>query len=122
VRGYDFRSLVGDRAFYGNLELRFPLIDALVGPVFDFRGIRGRIFLDVGGAWRDYADEEYEFCDAAAGLTVEDRTANSCASYGWGFTVRFAGLDLNWDFAQAWDFSKSVEDGFRTVFWIGRRF
>ena len=123
VRGYDFRSLVGDRAFYGNLELRFPLVDALVGPVYDFRGIRGRIFLDVGGAWRDYAGEEYEFCDADAGLTVGvDGGANACAAYGWGFTVRFAGLDLNWDFAKAWDFSKSVDDGFRTEFWIGRRF
>jgi hypothetical protein len=123
LRGYDFRALVGDRAFYGNLELRFPLVDALVGPVFDFRGIRGRIFIDVGGAWRDYDGEEYEFCDAAAGLTVGvDGGATACAAYGWGFTVRFSGLDLNWDFAQAWDFSESVEDGFRTSFWIGRRF
>ncbi|MCM2269457.1 MAG: hypothetical protein NDJ75_05105 [Thermoanaerobaculia bacterium] len=123
VRGFDFRSLVGDRAFYGNLELRFPLIDALIGPAFDFRGIRGRIFLDVGGAWRDYAGEEQEFCDAEAGLTVEfGGGANTCASYGWGFTVRFAGLDLNWDFAQAWDFDERLEDGFRTAFWIGTRF
>jgi len=123
VRGYDFRSLVGDRAFHGNLELRFPLIDALVSPVFDFRGIRGRIFLDVGGAWRDYAGEEYEFCDADKGLSVEfGGGANACAAYGWGFTVRFSGLDLNWDFAQAWDFDRKLDDGFRTNFWIGTRF
>jgi len=122
VRGYDFRSFFGDRAFYGNLELRFPLIDALVGPVFNFRGIRGRIFLDVGGAWLDYAGESYEFCDGDKGLTVATRTANACASYGWGFTVNFLGLDLNWDFAQAWDFKKSLDKGFRTVFWIGTRF
>lgn len=123
LRGYDFRSLVGDRAYYANLEYRFPLIDALIGPAFDFRGIRGRIFLDVGGAWRDYSQEEHEFCDGEAGLTVAfGGGANACASYGWGFTVRFAGLDLNWDFAQAWDFSERLEDGFRTAFWVGTRF
>jgi hypothetical protein len=33
IRGFDFRSLVGDRAFFGNFEFRFPLIDALVFPV-----------------------------------------------------------------------------------------
>lgn len=123
VRGYDFRSMVGDRAYFANLEYRFPLIDALIGPAFDFRGIRGRIFLDVGGAWYDYSGEEHEFCDGEAGLTVDfGGGATACASYGWGFTVRFAGLDLNWDFAQAWDFSERLEDGFRTAFWIGTRF
>jgi hemolysin activation/secretion protein len=53
VRGFEFRELVGDRAFYTNLEWRFPLIDLLATPVFAFQGIRGRIFLDVGGAWFD---------------------------------------------------------------------
>ncbi|HSN68252.1 MAG TPA: hypothetical protein VLV48_03345, partial [Thermoanaerobaculia bacterium] len=32
LRGYDFRSIVGNRAFYANVELRFPLIDYLVTP------------------------------------------------------------------------------------------
>src|SRR5207244_2301154 len=33
VRGYDFRSIIGTRAGYANLELRFPLIDVLATPV-----------------------------------------------------------------------------------------
>jgi dipeptidyl aminopeptidase/acylaminoacyl peptidase len=122
LRGYDFRTLVGDRAFFANLEYRFPLVDILATPVIGFRGIRGRIFLDVGGAWWDYAGQEFEFCDAKEDTVVGfDQLANSCASYGWGFTVRFGGIDLNWDFAQQWDFSDSI-GGFKTSFWIGTGF
>ena len=32
VRGFDFRSLVGDRAFFANIECRFPLVDILATP------------------------------------------------------------------------------------------
>ena len=122
IRGVDYRSLYGDRAYYANLEFRFPLVDILATPIFRFGGIRGRIFLDVGGAWLDYQGQEHEMCSVEDGLLLEDGTANACSSYGWGFTVRFAGLDLNWDFAQTWDFSESVDRGFATNFWIGTRF
>ncbi|MGH7857894.1 MAG: hypothetical protein ACREQY_11240, partial [Candidatus Binatia bacterium] len=117
LRGVDFRSEVGDRAFFVNFEYRFPLIDALIGPVFDFRGIRGRIFLDVGGAWLDYAGEEFDFWNSD-----ENRLEDAISAYGWGFTLQFAGFDLNWDFAQRWDFKDRDEEGFRTSFWIGSRF
>src|SRR6185503_8816634 len=63
VRGFDFRELVGDRAFYTNLALRFPLVDAVVLPFAAIQGIRGRIFLDVGGAWFDYAGQTFKFWD-----------------------------------------------------------
>lgn len=117
VRGFDYRSLAGDRAFFANLEFRFPLVDALVTPLFGFRGIRGRIFLDVGGAWWDYAGETFSFWNSDEG-----RLEDAVSAYGWGLTVTFGGLDLNWDFAQQWDFSSSTEDGFRTSFWIGTGF
>jgi hypothetical protein len=117
VRGVDFRTLSGDRAFFTNIEFRFPLIDVLRGPFLNFSGIRGRVFLDVGGAWRDYLGEDFDLWD-----DDESRLADAVSSYGWGLTVRFGGLDLNWDFAQQWDFKDSLEGGFRTDFWIGTRF
>jgi len=119
VRGFNFRSIFGDRAFYTNVELRFPLIDALITPALDFRGVRGRIFLDVGGAWADYAGEEFDLWNS-----VENRFEDAVAAYGWGLTVNFLGLDLNWDFAKAWKVrDPELEDeGFRTSFWIGSRF
>jgi hypothetical protein len=129
VRGFDFRELVGDRAFFANAELRFPLVDVLATPVLAFRGIRGRIFLDVGGAYFNDVGS-FRFWDSE-----ENRLQDGISAYGWGITVDFGGLDLNWDFAQQWDFKESCgrgefggaclpenDDGFRTSFWIGGRF
>jgi len=122
LRGFDFRTLVGDRAWFSNVEYRFPLIDVLAFPGgIVFQGIRGGIFFDIGGAWYDnlvLADGEDFQCFADEGTQLED----CVSSYGFGFTVRFLGLNLNWDFARQWDLSQNLEDGFSTAFWIGRRF
>ena len=117
LRGFDYRSILGDRAFFANLEYRFPLIDALIGPFFDFRGIRGRIFLDVGGAWFEQLGQDFEFWDSD-----ENRLEDGLSSYGWGVTIQFGGLDLNWDFARRWDFKDGDPEGFSSSFWIGSRF
>ncbi len=98
VRGFEFRELVGDRAFYGNLEWRFPLIDLLATPVLAFQGIRGRIFFDIGGAWFD------EVQDFDAYDSDESRLEDAVSAYGVGITFQFFGLNLNWDFAKTWDF------------------
>jgi hypothetical protein len=114
LRGIDYRSLTGDRAFFANAEYRFPLIDAVITPVLAFQGIRGVIFLDVGGAW--YKDfQSFDFYNSDTG-----RLRDGIAAYGWGVTVRFLGLDLNWDFARRWDLKDKLDS--RTSFWIGTRF
>jgi Tol biopolymer transport system component len=116
VRGYQFREFVGDRGFFTNLEFRFPLIDVLATPVFGFQGIRGVVFVDVGGAWYDDL-EEFDLWDSDA-----SQLGDALASYGYGFTVRFAGLDLNWDFAKRTRFGDNEDEGFSSAFWIGTRF
>lgn len=114
LRGIGFRTLTGDRAFFANMEYRFPLIDLVATPVLAFQGIRGVIFFDVGGAW--YKDRQsFEFYNSDT-----KRLQDGIAAYGWGLTVRFLGFDLNWDFAQRWDFKDKLEN--RTSFWIGTRF
>jgi Tol biopolymer transport system component len=115
VRGYDFRSLLGDRGFYANAEYRFPLIDVLRTPILQFDTIRGVVFFDLGGAWFDEV-ENFDLYDSDL-----DRLDDAVASYGFGVTVRLLGLDVNWDFAKQYDLDQS-SDGFRTSFWIGRRF
>jgi Tol biopolymer transport system component len=117
VRGVDFRSLAGDRGFYANLEFRFPLIDLVATPVVAFQGVRGVIFFDVGGAW--FSDfEKFDFYNEDA-----KRFEDGIASYGWGLTTRFYGLDFNWDFVKLYKPPVELEDeGFRTEFWIGTRF
>jgi outer membrane protein assembly factor BamA len=115
LRGTDFREFSGDRVFFANVEYRFPLIDVVATPILVFQGVRGVIFFDVGGAW--YNDfEDFDFYNSDEG-----RLEDAVAAYGWGFTMRLFGLDLNWDFAKRYDF-KEAEDGFRTSFWIGTRF
>jgi Tol biopolymer transport system component len=114
VRGTDFYALSGDRAFFANVEYRFPLIDVLATPFLNFQGIRGVIFFDVGGAWfNDF--EEFDFYDSDAGRLVD-----AVASYGYGFTVRFLGIDLNFDYATLTDFGDFESS--ETSFWIGYRF
>ncbi len=115
VRGVDFRSLVGDSAFYTNIEFRFPLIDQLSTPVLRFGGIRGVLFLDVAGAWFD------EFEDFDLYNSDEDRLEDAIASFGWGVSFRLFGLPFNVDFARRTNFDRS-ESGFESAIWIGPRF
>jgi WD40 repeat protein len=116
LRGTRFYEFSGDRAFFANIEYRFPLIDLIATPLFAFQGVRGVIFFDVGGAW--YNDfEEFDFYNSDEGR-LEDATA----AYGAGVTVRFIGIDLNWDFARVTKFADDEESNFETSFWIGTRF
>lgn len=115
LRGLRFRSEVGDRAFFVNSELRFPLIDRLAFPFLDIEGIRGRVFLDVGGAWFGEA-QDFDFWDSDA-----DRLEDGLSSYGFGISAFLFGLPVNWDFAKLWDFEES-EGSFQTGFWVGYRF
>ncbi|PYQ56116.1 MAG: hypothetical protein DMF53_26590 [Acidobacteria bacterium] len=115
LRGIDFRSFSGDRAFFSNLEYRFPLLDVVATPFLAFRGIRGVVFFDIGGAWYHNL-QSFQFYNSDT-----KRLQDAIASYGWGFTIRFLGLDLNWDFARLWDLKQS-HGGFQSQFWIGTRF
>ena len=117
VRGFNFRDLSGDRVFFANLELRFPLIDLLAFPIYRFQGIRGRFFFDIGGGWFDDSQEFTWFERETTPLGAED----GVAAYGFGLSFRLFGLNLNWDFAKQYDFDSS-SDGFRTDFYIGNRF
>jgi Tol biopolymer transport system component len=114
IRGTDFRSIAGDRGFFANIEYRFPLLDLVATPLLNFRGVRGNVFLDVGGAWfHDFQDFTFYNSDT-------NRLQDAIAAYGWGFTFNFLGFDLNWDFAKQTDLKDA--GSFRTTFWIGTRF
>ncbi|MBI3402143.1 MAG: PD40 domain-containing protein [Acidobacteria bacterium] len=53
LRGYQYLEFLGQNAFFGNAELRFPLIDAMATPIGILGGIRGVFFFNMGGAWFD---------------------------------------------------------------------
>jgi Omp85 superfamily domain/WD40-like Beta Propeller Repeat len=114
LRGYDFRTILGQQAAFANFEFRFPLIDVLASPIVVLQQVRGVIFFDIG-AGRFEDQEDWEFMDD------DGRLKEGKASVGYGFSFRFWGLQLNWDFAKRFDL-KDTEGTFRTSFWIGETF
>jgi hypothetical protein len=114
LRGYDYNSIVGSRAFYANFELRFPLIDRIDTPInLNLSEIRAHLFFDVGGAYFE-EQENWKFWE-------DGKLKNGVASVGWGLAMNFIGLELHWDFAKRTDLSE-VEDDLITTFWIGQTF
>jgi Tol biopolymer transport system component len=112
LRGYEFRTLVGQYAAFANLEFRFPLVDLLVAPFIVLQNVRGTLFFDIGAATFD--DRPFRFME-------NGQLKDAKASIGWGFSFNFWGLQLNWDFAKRYDL-KETEGGFRTSFWVGQTF
>ncbi len=117
MRGFDYDSIVGNRAAYANIEWRFPLIDHLVLPWLHLANLRGRFFLDVGGAWFDFPGYRQSF------RCINNGQLQDCvSSYGFGVSLNLFGLPANWDFAKTWDFKQTFDSGFNTSFWIGYRY
>ncbi len=112
LRGYDYATVIGNNIFYVNSEFRFPLIDLLATPILAFQGVRGHIFLDVGGAWLN--DQGFRFMQDGA-------LRDGKASFGGGFSVYFLGLPWNVDFAKQWDFKHTLSD-WQTTFYVGTTF
>jgi hypothetical protein len=129
IRTFPFRSLPGDRAGFLNVEYRFPLLDAVALPFVTFRGIRGRVFFDVGAAYyeefgtirrdpftRELIVREFDFWNSDT-----NRLQDGVAVYGWGLTFNLGGLDLNWDWGKRWDGKDTIGDT-ELSFYIGRTF
>ncbi len=117
IRGYDFMSLRGYHAFFFNLEMRFPLLDALAlgfPAPWVIRGFSMVMFLDGGSTfdntrtWRAFNAEKNEFDSLKM-------------SYGLGARmVLFPGLMLKIDWATPWTWRDSRPIGdWRGVFSIG---
>jgi Tol biopolymer transport system component len=112
LRGYDFRSIVGNQAAFANFEFRFPLIDVIATPILAFTGVRGDLFFDIGGA--KFNGQPYTFLK-------NGRLVDGAASVGYGLSFNFWGLELHWDFAKRTDLKNSYGKK-RTEFWIGETF
>jgi Tol biopolymer transport system component len=114
LRGYDYNSIVGSRAFYANFELRFPLVDRIDTPInLNFSDIRATVFFDVGGAFFE-EQKNWTFWE-------DGQLKDGKASVGWGIAFNFLGLELHWDWARKTNLNKIEDDTVRT-FWIGQTF
>lgn len=50
LRGYDYLEFLGNKAFFANAELRFPIIEAALTPLGIIGGVRGVLFANLGAA------------------------------------------------------------------------
>jgi hypothetical protein len=53
MRGYEYLEFLGNKGFFANAELRFPLIEAALTPIGVVGGLRGILFVNVGAAGFD---------------------------------------------------------------------
>jgi hypothetical protein len=129
LRGYDYLSFIGQNAFYGNAELRFPLIDAMATPIGVLGGVRATLFAGMGGAY--FEGQPFKFyrkdtslerpitaVDAFAG-TVDYgpavpisglRLVDGRASYGISLATFALGFPVHFDWSWRTLFNKEWED------------
>ncbi len=122
MRGYNVRSLNGNRIAFTNLEWRFPLIDNLETPFLRLGDVRGRFFLDVGAAWYEFDGESYNYTgEPGFDFISGGRLVDGLSSYGFGISTSFLGLPIHLDWVQLWDFKDSIGST-NVEFWVGYRF
>lgn len=134
MRGYDYLSFVGQNAAFFNVELRLPLIEAMLTPIGVLGGIRGTLFANAGGAsWRGLPfkafSRETEIQRPVTGylpnpsdpltsvpiygppqLVSGFRLVDSRASYGIGLQTFAFGFPLHFDWTWRTLFNQGWED------------
>jgi hypothetical protein len=135
LRGYEYLEFAGNEGFFGNVELRFPLVHAFLTPIGVLGGIRGTLFAGFGGARFDNvpftfatsSDEVYrpiigfefnpvtQFVDPIFGpeQTITGfRLRDGRASYGVGLQTFALGFPIHFDWSWRTLFNKQWEDAY----------
>jgi hypothetical protein len=133
MRGYDYLQFVGQKAFFLNAELRFPMIEAMATPFGVVGGMRGVFFADMSGAafenvpftfWKNSSESYrpivgYERIDAVGNLAPVYgppvqisglRLVDGRASYGIGLETFVLGFPMHFDWAWKTLFNRDWED------------
>lgn len=99
MRGFDYAERIGSHYSLMNLELRMPLIRALLtGPLpVLFQNIMGVAFIDAGAAWDK--NEQLKLFDRTNSGTTQ--TKDLLLGTGYGFRMNFIFL---WRFDIAWSY------------------
>jgi hypothetical protein len=134
MRGYPYLNFLGNKAFFGNAELRFPLIEAALTPIGVIGGLRGVFFANFGGAgyegipmtvWTSDTDtftpllgyEADPFSPTGVTPVFGDpitldgfRLIDSRASYGVGLETFALGFPIHFDWSWRTLFNRDYED------------
>ncbi len=133
MRGYEYLEFLGHKAFFGNAELRFPLIEAMLTPIGVLGGVRGVAFFNIGGAGFEGQDFTFSASNAFVdrpiirfdvdlvnnqfipiyGDPIEVsgfRLVDSRASYGIGLETFALGFPIHFDWSWRTLFNRNWED------------
>ena len=133
LRGYEYLEFLGHNVFFGNVELRFPLIEAMLTPIGVLGGVRGVFFAGVGAAFFDgqpytFATSKNESYRPFLGAQQDPITGNLIpiygdpvdvsgfrlrdgrGSYGFGLETFALGFPIHFDWAWRTTFNRQWED------------
>jgi hypothetical protein len=132
MRGYEYLEFIGHKAFFGNVELRIPLVEAMLTPLGVVGGLRGTAFFNIGGAgfngqsFTPWTSKE-EIIPVLTGFDVDPLTGgftpqyvdvqfsgfrlkDSRASYGFGLQSFLLGFPMHFDWSWKTHFNRDYED------------
>jgi hypothetical protein len=133
LRGYEYLEFTGQKGFFANAELRFPLIEAMLTPLGVLGGVRGVFFAGLGAAgfngqsfsvWRRDTENvapvvDFRFngetgqFDAVFGpeRSISGfRLVDGRASYGIGLQSFLIGFPIHFDWSWRTLFNRDYED------------
>ena len=133
MRGYDYLQVLGNKAFFTNAELRFPVIEAALTPIGVIGGLRGVFFFNFGGAGYEgvptkiWTDEPFPYEPLLGFRPNNDlsgfepvfgptrtisgfRLVDSRASYGVGIETFALGFPIHFDWSWRTLFNRDWED------------
>jgi outer membrane protein assembly factor BamA len=133
MRGYDYLQFLGQKAFYTNVELRIPLIEAMATPIGVLGGVRGVFFFNLGAVgfndspfdiWSTTPQEMRSVVSFSLNpdtgkpqevygnaVSIKGfRLLNGRASYGIGLSTMALGFPIHFDWSWRTLFNKAWED------------
>ncbi len=133
MRGYDYLQFIGNKAFFANAELRFPVIEAALTPFGVVGGLRAVAFADFGASQVDpnkmviydrkpvnvvpivnYTQDPFTGAVTPVQGTPTTitgfRLVNGQASYGLGLETFALGFPIHFDWSWRTLMNKSWED------------
>jgi hypothetical protein len=127
LRGYPYLSFAGNKGFFANAELRFPIVDVAATPIGLVGPLRGTFYWGIGGA--AYQGIPFQFGTSQPGLSYVNNPVfgqpvsgyhlvDGRASIGLGLEFFFLGYPLHFDWTKFSDL-QYWSNGSQFNFWVG---
>jgi len=131
MRGYEYLEFLGHKAFFGNVELRVPLVEAMLTPFGVVGGLRGTVFFNIGAAgvnnqpftpWTsreeilpilvDFQQNQFgQFVPITVDVPFSGfRLKDARASYGIGLQSFLLGFPMHFDWSWKTHLNRDYED------------